>query len=69
MKGTLLTDQQKRNINNEVARLRNFLQLLQFCRDRESKGQNFPLDMKKVIRKSLQTKFRNANVIFRLSTI
>ena len=48
MSGTLLTDQQKRNINNEVARLRNFLQLLQFCRDRESRGQNFPLDMKKV---------------------
>ena len=36
------------NINNEVARLRNLLQLLQFCRDRESQGQNFPLDMMKV---------------------
>ena len=48
MNGTLLTEQQKRDINNEVARLRNFLQLLQFCRDRESQGQNFPLDMMKV---------------------
>ena len=48
MSGTLLTDQQKRNINNEVARLRNFLHLLQFCRDRESRGQSFPVDMKKV---------------------
>ena len=49
MSGTLLTEQQKRNINNEVARLGNFLQLLQFCRDREGKGQNFPPDMVKVI--------------------
>ena len=48
LNGTLLTEQQKRDINNEVARLRNFLQLLQFCRDRESQGQNFPLDMMKV---------------------
>ena len=47
-RGTLLTDQQKRDINSEVARLRNFLQLLQFCRDRESKGKTFPLSMKKV---------------------
>ena len=48
MKGTLLTGEEKKNINNEVARLRNFLQLLQFCRERERKGQSFSLDMKKV---------------------
>merc|ERR1712200_114463 len=49
MKGTLLTGEEKKNINNEVMRLRNFLNLLEFCRERESKGQNFPLDMKKII--------------------
>ena len=53
MSGTLLTEQQKKNINNEVTRLRNFLQLFQFCRDRECKGNNFlpmiPPSMMKVI--------------------
>ena len=69
MSGTLLTDQQKRNINNEVARLRNFLQLLQFCRDRESRGQSFPLDMKKVTINSYRKLYLEIPTLFRLSRI
>ena len=49
MSATLLTDQQKEDINSEVARLRNYLQLLQYCRDREKRGQAFSPDATKVI--------------------
>ena len=49
MSATLLTDQQKENINSEVARLRNYLQLLQYCRNREKRGQAFSPDATKVI--------------------
>ena len=64
--GTLLTDQQKRDLNNEVARLRNFLQLLQFCRDRESKGHNFPLNMKEVSFSSYFANYIYSSMSFRL---
>ena len=49
MSATLLTDQQKEDINSEVARLRNYLQLLQYCRNREKHGQAFSPDTTKVI--------------------
>ena len=49
MSATLLTDQQKEDINSEVARLRNYLQLLQYCRNREKRGQTFSPDATKVI--------------------
>ena len=49
MTATLLNNQRKTDINSEVLRIRNYLQLLQFCRARDKRGQNFSLDMTRVI--------------------
>ena len=48
MTATLLNNQRKTDINNEVLRIRNYLELLQFCRARDKQGQNFSPDMTKV---------------------
>ena len=59
MSATLLTDQQKEDINSKVARLRNYLQLLQYCRNREKHRQTFSLDTTKVIAEFLTRGIQN----------
>ena len=44
----LLTTQRKTDINSEVLRIQNYLQLLQFCRVRDKNGHNFSPDTTKV---------------------
>ena len=44
-KAALLTNQQKTDVNNEMMRISNYFQLLQFCRERGDRGQQFSSDM------------------------